>query len=187
MAKKSCTLAAEIAKNESADRVNMGESGHETRPELWSNTTTYLASRHRQTGIAVEPNQTHLAEDEVNRQVVLVEADVRVGVRCRKQCALNLAPRHVRGMHDAAVAVPALPRQVQRAVGTRGEGGAHGSQLQHQLRALAAHRLHRPAPLTTVGIQRETNNGGFDYDADNQQQRSIANEYFSKALVVHTK
>jgi len=73
-----------------------------------------------------------------------LELDVGVRVRSGQQRALNLLARHVRGVHDAARAVPALLGEVQAAVLVAREAGAHLHQLHDARGALLAHHLHGP-------------------------------------------
>ncbi len=83
-------------------------------------------------------------------RTILSDSHPDVGVRSRggEQRALNLGARHVGRVHDAAVVVAALLREVQATVLVAGELGAHLDQLENACRALAADNVNSPGEST---------------------------------------
>ncbi len=74
-----------------------------------------VAVEHVGAGALVGPAEAR-EDDEVDRRLVLDDADVGVGLDALQQRALDLGAGGVGGVDDAARGVPALPREVQVAV-----------------------------------------------------------------------
>ena len=74
--------------------------------------------------------------------MVLEELDVGMRLHALQQRPLDLAPRHVGGVHDAVGRVAALAPEVERAVGGAVEVGAERDELAHAAGSLADHHLH---------------------------------------------
>jgi hypothetical protein len=104
---------------------------------------------HRRTGPLVEhvraDADVRAAEarehDQIDRHVVLDEADVRVSLHLRQQRALDLRARGVRGVHDAPRGVAAFPSEGDaRLVAV--EARAPGHQRAHAVGPLAHAHVH---------------------------------------------
>lgn len=79
---------------------------------------------------------------QLRREVVLADADVRVGADGGDKGALDLGARGVRGVDDAGVGVPALAGEVEGAGGVVGaELGAEAREVLDGRGALAADNL----------------------------------------------
>ena len=85
-----------------------------------------------------------LDDDQVPRDVVLVEGDVGMRLSRLQERALDLLPGHVGGVHDALLAVPALAREVELArVFAPRELRAELDESVDRVLALRAHDVHR--------------------------------------------